>query len=164
MNRKFFWIALAALVLPILLRLIWFFPGFNFPRTIATPDYANLKMPEAPISTSQAEEIKQVGGVVVIDYAHSNQFQPSEIQTLTDALDQRGAQVDFDTDSTTLAISLKSASAYVVISPSTAFTSEDIRLVQDFVSRGGRLAVFTDATRGQVTMISRAIRLGIFPM
>jgi hypothetical protein len=151
MNRKFYWIALAALVLPILLRLIWLFPGFNFPRTIATPDYANMKMPEAPISTPRAEQIKQAGGVVVIDYAHSNQFQPSEIQTLSDALNLRGAQVDFDSDSTTLASVLKSASAYIVISPSFAFTSEEIRLVQDFVTRGGRLAVFTDATRGQVT-------------
>jgi hypothetical protein len=150
MNRKFFWMALAALVLPILVRLIWLFPGFTFPRTIAIPDYANLKMPVAPITTPQVEAIKQQGGIVLVDYAHSNQFLPNEIQTLTDALNQRGAQVDFDSDSTTLASRLKSASAYVVISPSTAFTSEEISLVQDFVGRGGRLSVFTDATRGQI--------------
>jgi hypothetical protein len=150
MNRKFFWIALAALVLPILLRFIWLFPGFNFPRTIATPDYTNLKMPEAPISTPKAEDIKQEGGTVIVDFAHTNQFQPNEIQTLNDALTQRGARVDFDSDSTVLASNLKSASAYIVISPSSAFTAGEIRLVQDFVSRGGRLAVFTDATRGQI--------------
>lgn len=150
MNRKFFWIALAALVLPILLRFIWLFPGFNFPHTIATPDYTNLKMPEAPISTPQAVAVNQVGGIVIFDYAHINQFQTNEIQTLSDALNQRGAQVDFNSDSITLATALKSASAYVVISPSSAFTPEEIGLLQDFVSRGGRLAVFTDATRGQI--------------
>lgn len=150
MNRKFFWIALAALALPVLLRLIWLFPGFNFPRSIATPDYTNLKMPEAPVSTVQVEAIKKLGGVVIIDYAHTNQFQPTEIQTLTDSLTLRGARVEFASDQTLLASQLKYASAYVVISPSVAFNSEDLRLIHDFESLGGRLAVFTDATRGQV--------------
>src|ERR1700690_968385 len=150
MDRKIFWVALAALVLPLLLRLVWFFPGFNFPRSIATPDYASLKLPEAPVSTTQVEELKQLGGVVIVDYAHTNQFQPGEIQTLTDTLTQRGAHVEYASDQTTLATQLKAASAYIVISPSISFGSDDIRLVTDFVSRGGRLAVFTDATRGQV--------------
>ena len=150
MDRKIFWVALAALALPLFLRLVWFFPGFNFPRSIATPDYASLKLPEAPISTTQVEEVKQLGGVVIVDYAHTNQFQPGEIQTLTDALTQRGAHVEFASDQTTLTTQLKVASAYIVISPSIPFSSDDIRLVTDFVSRGGRLAVFTDATRGQV--------------
>jgi hypothetical protein len=150
MNRKLFWITLAFLVLPMLLRFIWLFPGFAFPRTIATPDYADLKMPVAPVSTPQVEAIKQLGGTVIVDDAHTNQFQPTEIQTLTDALDQRGARVVFASDESLLASQLKFASSYVVISPSLAFSSDDIRLVRDFVSRGGRLAVFTDATRGQV--------------
>jgi hypothetical protein len=150
MNRKLYWITLAALVLPILLRFIWLFPGFSFPRTIVTPDYANLKMPVAPVSTPQVEAIKQLGGIVIVDDAHTNQFQPTEIQTLTDALTQRGARVVFTSDETLLASQLKFASSYVVISPSLAFNSDDIRLVKDFVSLGGRLAVFTDATRGQV--------------
>lgn len=148
MNRKIFWIALAALTLPLLLRFIWFFPGFNLPRSVATPDYTNLKMPEAPISTPQTTEIKQAGGLVVIDYGHNNQFQPGEIQTLTDALTQRGAGVELNTDLTLLASQLKSARAYVMISPFTTLTADEIRLVQDFVQRGGRLVVFTDATRG----------------
>jgi len=150
MNRKIFWIALAALVLPVLVRLIWLFPGFDFPRSIATPDYANMKMPEAPVSTLQVETIKKLGGIVIVDNAHSNQYQPTEIQTLTNALTQRGARVEFASELTTLSSQLKYASAYIVISPSTAFSSEDIRLVRDFVNRGGRLTVFTDATRGQV--------------
>jgi len=149
-NRNYIWLALAALVLPILIRLVWFFPGFYIQRTIATPDYASIKLPDAPVSTPQVEEIKQLGGIVIVDYAHTNQFQPSEIKTLTDALSQRGASVEFAPDETTLSLQLKYASSYVVISPSTAFSSDDIRLIRDFVSRGGRLAVFTDATRGQV--------------
>jgi hypothetical protein len=150
MNRKIFWLALAVLALPILIRLVWFFPGFNFPRAISTPDYQNLKLPVAPKSTVQVEEIKKLGGTVLIDNAHANQFQPSEIQSLTNALTQRGAGMEFNSDQTTLPGELKFASAFVVISPSIAFSSDDIRLIREFVSRGGRLAVFTDATRGQV--------------
>lgn len=149
-NRKYIWLALAALVLPLLLRLVWLFPGFYFQRTIATPNYASYKLPEAPVSTPQVEEIKQLGGTVIVDYAHNNQFQPSEIKTLTDALSQRGARVEFSTDETALSLQLKYASSYIEISPSTAFNSEDIRFIHDFVGRGGRLAVLTDATRGQV--------------
>ncbi len=52
------------------------------------------------------------------------------------------------TDATLLEHKLKYVSAYVVISPSMAFTECELRLVQNYVERGGRLLVFTDATRG----------------
>ena len=148
MNRRIFWIVLIALGLPVLLRVLWYFPGFVFPRAIATPDYTSMKMPEAPVSTPHAAEVKQAGGTVVIDYAHSNQFQLSEIQSLTDSLTQRGGHFVLNSDPTTLAGQLKSASSYVVISPSLPFTPAELSLVEGFVGRGGRLAVFTDATRG----------------
>ncbi|HEX2697720.1 MAG TPA: hypothetical protein VHM28_08420 [Anaerolineales bacterium] len=149
MNRKLVLFVLAAFVLPIFLRFIWFFPGFNLPRSISTPDYQNLQEPQAPISTPKAENVSQKGGAVLFDYAHSNLFQPSEIQSLTDALTARGAQVEWNASATDLAMQLKSASAYVIISPQTVFTANEISLLRDFERRGGRLAVFTDATRGQ---------------
>jgi hypothetical protein len=148
MSRKLFLFTLAAFALPLLLRFLWFFPGFNFPHAVATPDYANLKMPAAPVSTPKAEEIKQKGGVVIVDYSHTNQFQPSEIRPLVDALTQRGARIEMNSNPAQLGSQLKYASAYVVISPTINFMPDEIRLVRDFVQRGGRLAVFTDATRG----------------
>ena len=150
MNRKVISIALVVFVLPLLLRLIWFFPGFYSPHTVATPDYANLKLPEAPVSTPQTDQIKQVGGVVIIDNAHSNQFQPGEIQTLVDALGQRGARVELNTDSSKLESQLKYASAYLIFSPYNKYTPGEIQIIQNFIGRGGRMAVFTDPTRGLV--------------
>ena len=150
MNRKITLIALAAFVLPLLLRLIWFFPGFYPLHAIATPDYANLKLPEAPVSTPESNQVKQVGGVVVIDNAHSNQFQPDEIQTLVDALGQRGARVELNTDSSKLESQLKYASAYLIFSPYYKYTPSEVQIIQDFIGRGGRMAVFTDPTRGLV--------------
>jgi len=150
MNRKIILIALAVFVLPLVLRLIWFFPGFYPPHTIATPDYANLKLPEAPISTPESNQIKQVGGVVILDNAHGNQFQPSEIQTLVDALGQRGARVELNSDSSKLESQLKYASAYLIFSPYYKYTPSEVQIIQNFIGRGGRMAVFTDPTRGLV--------------
>jgi hypothetical protein len=150
MNRKLIIYALAAFLLPLAIRFLWFFPGFSFPHAVATPDYADLKMPQAPVSTPRADEVKQEGGTVLVDYSHSNQFQPNEIETLIDALTQRGARVETNSDASKLESQLKSADAYVVISPAVSFSEDEIRLVRDFVGRGGRLTVFTDATRGLV--------------
>lgn len=151
MTRKTIWIVLAALLLPLLLRFIWFFPGFDLPRSISTPDYIDLKMPEAPISTPATVQVDQTGGVVLVDQDHSNQFQPNEIQSLDDALTTRGAHMEFNNDATLLTSQLKYANTYVVISPALSFTSDEIQIVKEFVDRGGRLAVFTDATRGLVS-------------
>ena len=151
MDRRTFSLVAAALLLPLLIRFAWFFPGYALPRTVATPDYANLKMPQPPISTAVAVPVKSAAGVVVIDYNHGNQFTLSEIQPLIGALTQRGAHVVLYSDTDDLASRLKSASAFVVISPSHPFTQGDTGLINAFVARGGRLAVFTDATRGSVS-------------
>ncbi len=152
MTRKLLVLLAAALILPVLVRFVWYFPGFQIPRTIATPDYASFKLPEAPVSTPQpADPVKQEQGSVLFDAAHSNEFQLSEIRPLTDALTQRGGTFVLNSKSLSLADQLKSAKAYVVISPSTPFTLDEVATVKSFVSRGGRLAVFTDATRGLVS-------------
>jgi hypothetical protein len=148
MNRKLVLYTLAAFLLPLVVRFAWFFPGFNFPHAVATPDYANLKLPQAPVSTPHTEEVKQKGGTVLVDYSHSNQFQANEIQALVDALNRRGAHVDLNSDASRLESQLRAASAYVIISPSVSFSADEMVLIRDFVDRGGRMAVFTDATRG----------------
>jgi hypothetical protein len=163
MNRKILIIALAVLLLPLLVRFFWFFPGFTFAHTVPTPDYANLKLPVAPVSTPPTQQIKQVPGVVVVDYAHTNQFQPSEIQSLMEAVDQRGGQIELNLDSTKLETQLKNASAYVVISPSTVFSDDEIRVAHEFIGRGGRLIVFTDPTRGLVSYDSAGSPIGNTP-
>lgn len=150
MNRRSFSLLAGAVLVPVLLRFAWFFPGFSLPRSIPTPDYGALKMPQAPLSTPSAAEAKSSPGTVVIDYAHSNQFQLADIQSLTAALTARDGTYVLNGDTDDLAAQLKGASAYVVISPTDAFAPADIAQVQAFVARGGRLVVFTDATRGSV--------------
>jgi hypothetical protein len=85
-----------------------------------------------------------------VDYAHGNQYQQPEIQALKEALEKRGGSIEMLTDTSLLKEKLKYASAYIIISPSVAFTTDETRVAQAFVERGGRLIVFTDATRGVV--------------
>jgi len=151
MKREMIWIAIGALLLPIVARSLWFYHGVSIRPAIATPDYASFTMPQPPLETPIADEkIKQMGGVVLVDTSHANQFQPAEIQSLQEDVEKRGGKLEFLSDSTLLENHLKYASAYALFSPSTSFTQLEINLIQAFVERGGRLAVFTDATRGMV--------------
>ncbi len=149
MKKNMLWIALAALILPAIARGFWFYRGVPNQPKISTPDYQALAISQPPLETpSAAENIKQTSGTVLFDFAHVNQYQASETQSLKEAIEKRGGKVEIITDSSLLSYKLKYASTYVVISPTYTFTEDETSVVQDYVNRGGRLLVFTDATRG----------------
>ena len=151
MKKNMLWIALAALIIPVLARGLWFYRGIPNRPKISTPDYQALTISKPPLETpgpAGDEEIKQTSGVVLLDFAHTNQFQLPEMQSLREAIEKRGGRVETITDVTLLEYRLKYASSFVVISPSVVFTADETRIVHAFVERGGRLIVFADATRG----------------
>jgi len=149
MKKNMLWIALAALIIPSLARGLLFYRGVPQRPEIATPDYQALTVSQPPLKAQQVDEdIKQVSGIILFDFAHANQYQSAEVQSLKEAIEKRGGQVEVNTDSTLLEYKLKYASAYVVISPSLSNTENEIRVVKEYVERGGRLLVFADATRG----------------
>ncbi len=149
LKRYQIWIALAVLILPVLARGLWFYQGIPSRPEIQAPDYAGASLPQPPLSTPVPETAAAPSGqVVVVDYSHSNQFDPSEIQALVSFLTGRGARVEFDNGYPYLSTRLKYASAYIVISPGYSFTVEEVTLVGQFIQRGGRLIVFTDPTHG----------------
>lgn len=156
LKRYQIWIALAVLVLPVLARGLSFYQGIPSRPEIQAPDYAAASLPQPPISTPvPAEGLPETaaapsGQVVVVDYSHGNQFDPSEIQALVSFLTGRGARVEFDNGYPYLSTRLKYASAYIVISPRYSFTAEEVTFVGQFIQRGGRLIVFTDPTHGIV--------------
>jgi hypothetical protein len=85
--------------------------------------------------------------MALLDTIHGNQFSMTEIESLAGAIKQRGGQLEFLDDTTLLEYKLKYASAFIAISPSMPYTADEVRLLKNFVERGGRLLVFTDATR-----------------
>jgi hypothetical protein len=152
MKKYMLWISLAALIIPGLARELWFYRGIPTRPKISTPDYQALTISQPPLETPVAEtDLKQTNGVVLFDFAHANQYQPSEVQSLREAIEKRGGQVEIVSDAASLEYKLKYASAYTIISPSTSFTADETRVISAFILRGGRLLVFTDATHGVVS-------------
>jgi len=149
LKRYRVWIALAVLVLPLLVRGLWFYRGIPSRPEIQSPDYAGASIPQPPLSTAIPEtDVNPTGQVVVLDYNHSNLYDPSEIEAFVSALTGRGAQVEYDDGYPYLSTRLKYASAYIVISPTITFSADEETLVGQFIQRGGRLIVFTDPTHG----------------
>lgn len=152
MKKNYLFIALAALLLPALLRGLFFYRGFPEQREFTIPDFASLEAPQAPVNPTgiNPDDINQYSGTVLFDVIHGNQFTMAEVESLTEAITQRGGRVELHNDSTTLEYKLKYANAFVTISPFTAFTVDEIRIIKNFTRRGGRLLVFTDATRNSI--------------
>jgi hypothetical protein len=149
LKRYQIWIALAVLILPILARGLWFYRGIPSHPKIQAPDYAGASISQPPISTAVPGTTATLSGkVVVLDYSHINLYDPSDIQAFVSALTVRGARVEYDDGNLYLSDRLKYASAYIVISPTYAFSVDEANQVRRFAQRGGRLIVFTDPTHG----------------
>ena len=152
-KRFRYWIALAVLVLPVLLRGVWFYHGLPSHSKVEEPDYSAITIPQPPISTPAPEKATlAIGKVVVLDDNHSNQFVPSEVENFISELTKRGARVEIDTGDPSLFTRLRYASAYIIFSPSTYFSAEEVNQLKAFVAQGGRLIAFADPTRGMTSV------------
>ncbi len=156
MRRPFIWMALGALLIPIVARSLWFYRGvYRPPAEVPLPGYAELTIPSPPAGDAEPDAEPSdagSGAVVVIDLAHGNRFQLPEIQALTDALTRRGARIElildtFDVNALPLAERLKYASGYLVIAPGRVYSAGEIGSVTRFVDNGGRMLVISDPTR-----------------
>lgn len=153
MKKNMIWIAIAALLLPALARGLWFYRGVPERPEISTPDYPSFAVAQPPLATPAAPtdiKTEKSGGVVLFDMTHANQYQPSEVQILQEEIARRGGQIEAISDPSLLELKLKYAGAYVIISPSIAFAENELRVIESYLQRGGRLLVFTDATRNIV--------------
>lgn len=149
MKKQFVFIAIAALILPAILRGFWFYRGVPNRPEIATPDFTSFVAPEAPVNSPSdaGNEIEQLNGTVVLDLIHGNQFYMNEIESLTQAIKERGGVIESLIDTASLEYQLKYASAFITVSPSVMFNTLEIQALHSFVERGGKVIVFTDATR-----------------
>jgi hypothetical protein len=155
MKRYRVLIALSALLLPVIARTLWFYRGiYQTPPSVPTPEYAALSVPTPPLATIEPPEavVEAPGKVILLDWAHENQFEIPELEVLISGLTASGAQLEvlqvtFDSSSLPLEEHLKYASAYVVVAPLDKFTPAEVRQVDQFVQKGGRVLVIADPTR-----------------
>ena len=150
MKKKRILIVLLCLLLPLILRTIWFYRGIYFGNhAIQNPDYDTLSITQPTLSTAVpiTYTASQQKRTVLFDQAHGNQFTMTEIESLRSLLlsmDVEIISLDIGTD---LNSQLTKADAFVSITPTWAFTQEEIETVEGFVQRGGRLLVAADPTR-----------------
>ena len=145
-----FWIALALLILPSIVRGGWLYGSQSTrPSSVAVPEYSNVTESLPPLATPQAPEPagKLPGKIVLVDLAHKNLFSVSELEALTKELTGLGARLQTIENSDLLGQSLKHADAYVIVAPATTFTLDEVRQAQRFVDQGGRVLALVDPTR-----------------
>lgn len=148
-TKQRIFVAVLLLTIPALLRFIFFYRGVYSNPNIPKPDYVQYTVPEPPTPSQKLQEPANTdsGKTILIDRFHGNMFEPSEIEPLVTNISAHGANVEFDTGAKSLELELKYASAYIIFSPSSAFTVDEVRIIREFVSSGGRLLVFSDPTR-----------------
>ncbi|MCL4871557.1 MAG: hypothetical protein KJ063_21575 [Anaerolineae bacterium] len=88
-------------------------------------------------------------GYVLLDMAHGNYMDETDITYLDSRLSLRGHQFARFTGGD-LATALRRVNAFVVIAPLNRFTNAEIAAVRDFVDRGGRVLMVGDPTRFNV--------------
>jgi hypothetical protein len=104
-----------------------------------------------PVAGTFVDEPTVGKGLALLDQAHANNFTLDEIGYLDGRLAARGFELVPYTGGN-LATALRSANAFIVITPLEMFDKDEIRAVSEFVARGGRLLMIGDPTRFSVTI------------
>jgi hypothetical protein len=152
-------VGIALFLIPIVGRTLWFYRGtYRPPDEVPVPSFSEITIPALPVqggettSTEPEPLDSTTTNVILIDTAHSNRFDVSELETLTRQLSARGASVQLldsnaSLDQLGLEGRLKFVSAYIVISPFEPFAASEVEAIRQFVERDGRLLVILDPTR-----------------
>jgi hypothetical protein len=153
MTRRLVLLGLTLLVVPALVRGLWFYHGVYWRGSpVATPQYASFTVSLPPLSTAEAPAARSTSrsAHVLIDQSHANNLLAAELEPLLREVSAHGGQVEFLTagDSGSLATRLAAATALVVAAPNAPFMRDEVARVEAFVGRGGRVLVLTDPTRG----------------
>jgi hypothetical protein len=156
-SRRLFGIVfLLALIAGFIGRTLYYYPG---PLRIAeNPINGFYRGPEVAESTPPSidslaglSDVPGVengeGQVVLVDQAHNNGFDQSELGTFAGSLASDGAQIVFVEDSTELLARLSEADALLIIAPDRAFDTEELSAINQFVVKGGKLIIVGEPTR-----------------
>ena len=140
-------LAIALLVLPSMGRWLYFYEGSYEPGRVPRPDLASIEAPLPQAGTFDDDYTASAPGTILVDLAHDNRVQMSELSVLQARLTARNQRLQPVSAASDLPARLRSARALVIISPGKDWTSDEIEQVADFVAKGGRLLMVTDPSR-----------------
>ena len=144
----------------------WYFYGF-YGTGYQPPPTIPLALPEivipfADVSGFEFDEAPtRREGVLVVDVAHSNNFDERELDPLLSRVSDRGYTIEFlgekdhgDSPSPPPAVrllmleeKLRQADSFAIILPQDAYTQEEVNVIEQFVRNGGKVLLTADPTR-----------------
>ncbi|MGB0387264.1 MAG: hypothetical protein ACPGWR_20790 [Ardenticatenaceae bacterium] len=147
MNRKFIGLGIIFIVLlvaPFLYRQLLYGSGDYTPPEIVNVDSEQIKAQLAEYSAF-TEQATGHQGRVIIDLSHNNNVEMTQLAPLRDRLTVRGVRVDvFTGEQDTLKKALRSATALLVLAPTSPYDAEERQLISKFVEDGGQLLLGAD--------------------
>jgi len=149
-------LAVLLLAVPVLGRYLFYYPSRYQGSEVPRPDLSQIKAatPESRAFVDRPPSV--AAGTILVDLAHDNRVRMAELNVLQARLagrDQRLESVTAaagDSPSSSLGEQLRYAGALVVISPGVDWGQDEVRQVQEFVEKGGRLLLIADPSRYEV--------------
>jgi hypothetical protein len=140
-------VALILLALPLAIRWFYFYEGRYQAGEVPRPDLSAIRASAPEMTPFQDRFTAAAAGRILVDRAHDNRFTMADLSVLQARLAARGGQLEPVDAVEDLAGQLRHAQALVVISPGEDWAPAEIKQVQEFVDKGGRLLIVTDPTR-----------------
>ncbi|MBI4233054.1 MAG: hypothetical protein HY686_01280 [Chloroflexi bacterium] len=146
--------------------LLTYYRGRYIPPAVARPPVEGIRLPSYISSTAFREAPQQRRGVVLVDTAHFNDLDASEMKVLLSRITARGYTLDYlgpqdprnygatpnpGERPPLLAQKLRGADSFLVMVPLDEYSTEEVDLVKAFVRKGGKLLLVSDPTRFQQT-------------
>lgn len=133
------------ITLVFLAQLLFFYRGVYFPPPVREPDFLTISVNSSePVAFD--DTFTKGTGTVLIDLSHGNAITPDDLNLLLSRILVRGYRIEFFRDGD-LKKSLSGSSSFLVISPASPFSTEDVKSVKEFVEGGGRLLMLSEPMR-----------------
>lgn len=117
------------------------------PAELDNSEYAVEDVAVTPVpATGEIQPDASTAGTVVIDDAHANRIQDSELTPFIRGLQRAGFAVEFY-EGGSLRATLSNASAFVVVSPGFDYTESEVAAMREFTDDGGRVLLFAEPNR-----------------
>lgn len=154
-------IVLAGILIVVVGRSLFFYQGLSVSSPGEMPAYQNITVPAVP-TAEFSDNYEKGEGTILIDRAHGNAFDKEELNVLILRLVSRGLTIKFFTDGDDLEKELLAAQdeeegepeeelkmpdAFIIVSPRSEFSREEVKATANFTSQGGKLLLIADPTR-----------------
>jgi hypothetical protein len=151
------WVAtlIGAFYAPVLSRQARFYPPHlarYAPGTIVVPNLDDLPAATpapASMKVDQPQALTLAGGVLV-DLAHNNNLELTDLSRLLGRAAARGARVIYAEGADAFLGQLRTAQALIVVTPEKPYADEELDAVRQFVARGGKVLLIAEPTKTRV--------------